>query len=243
MVVPENNRCPYQLSEDRDARGRTGDVVQCSPDGAGVPVSRMVIDKLWDQLHVHSLPPRSLLAVVEKLTLSEGGASYLFLTWKYILCHLRMIQEEDDMLTMCQVLSALVICAWKHLGTGNYEVKGTDRKVVSIMAYLTFRILFNCWTFNGKPQLLDKWHNSQRIHEPERAMWCAASTSVDAAALFGLLGERGNLKGPGLTTDLHLHHLNGEASGNSTGHRTTLGCLQTSPSQILCCFKSPLQTT
>ncbi|KAM8804050.1 uncharacterized protein V5649_006029 [Rhynchonycteris naso] len=105
----------------------------------------MVIDKLWDQLHAHSLPPRSLLVVVGKLTLSKVGASYLIPTWKYILRHLRMAQEEADMLAMCPLLSALVISAQKHLGTGNDEVKGTDRKVVSIMAYLTFRILFNHW--------------------------------------------------------------------------------------------------
>ncbi|KAM8802784.1 uncharacterized protein V5649_005170 [Rhynchonycteris naso] len=57
------------------------------------------------------------------------------------------------MLAMCQVLSALAISAQKHLGTRNDEVKGTDRKVVSIMAYLTLRILFNRWSFNGKPQV------------------------------------------------------------------------------------------
>ncbi|XP_066114810.1 3beta-hydroxysteroid dehydrogenase dhs-16-like isoform X2 [Saccopteryx bilineata] len=107
----------------------------------------MVIDKLWDQLHVHSLPPRSLLAVVKKLTLSEDGASYLLPTWTYVLHHLRMVQEEDDMLTVCQVLSALAISAQKHLGTGNHEVRGTGWKGVSIIAYLTFRILFNRWSF------------------------------------------------------------------------------------------------
>ncbi|KAB1254212.1 hypothetical protein Cadr_000029426 [Camelus dromedarius] len=112
----------------------------------------MVIVKLWDRLHLHDLPPRSLLVTVGKLSLGQGVAPYLGATWEHILCLLRMAQEEDDMLAICQALSGLVISTRKHLDLGSKddEVMDITPEAVSIKAYHTLRILFNHWSLKNK---------------------------------------------------------------------------------------------
>ncbi|KAB1254205.1 Maestro heat-like repeat-containing protein family member 1 [Camelus dromedarius] len=118
----------------------------------------MVIVKLWDRLHLHDLPPRSLLVTVGKLSLGQGVAPYLGATWEHILCLLRMAQEEDDMLAICQALSGLVISTRKHLDLGSKddEVMDITPEAVSIKAYHTLRILFNHWSLKNKNKVTEQ---------------------------------------------------------------------------------------
>nr|XP_045380313.1 maestro heat-like repeat-containing protein family member 1 isoform X3 [Camelus bactrianus] len=118
----------------------------------------MVIVKLWDRLHLHDLPPRSLLVTVGKLSLGQGVAPYLGATWEHILCLLRMAQEEDDMLALCQALSGLVISTRKHLDLGSKddEVMDITPEAVSIKAYHTLRILFNHWSLKNKNKVTEQ---------------------------------------------------------------------------------------
>ncbi|XP_016070691.1 PREDICTED: maestro heat-like repeat-containing protein family member 1 [Miniopterus natalensis] len=118
----------------------------------------MIIVKIWDRLRGYNLPPRSLLVAVGKLSLSQaiGSVSYIGSLWKYILRLLRMAQEEDDMLAICQVLYGLVISAQKHLGSWDDKVMGITQKEVSIKAYHTFRILFNRWSLKDKHKVTEQ---------------------------------------------------------------------------------------
>ncbi|XP_070350885.1 uncharacterized protein [Equus asinus] len=112
----------------------------------------MVIVKLWDRLHLHNMPPRSLLVAVGKLSSCQGTASHISATWEHILHLLRMIHEEDDMLVICHVLNGLVINARKHLdlGANDDEVMDITQEGVSIKAYNTFRVLFSHWSLKSK---------------------------------------------------------------------------------------------
>ncbi|XP_032205029.1 uncharacterized protein LOC116594149 isoform X1 [Mustela erminea] len=75
----------------------------------------IVIFKLWDRWH-NTLPPNCLLTAVGRLIHRQDAASYIGVTWEYILRLLRMAQTEDDMLALCHVLKGLVISARKHVG-------------------------------------------------------------------------------------------------------------------------------
>ncbi|XP_044082350.1 uncharacterized protein LOC122891025 [Neovison vison] len=107
----------------------------------------IVIFKLWDRWH-NTLPPNCLLTAVGRLIHRQDAASYVGVTWEYILRLLRMAQTEDDMLALCHVLKGLVISARKHvdLSTTDDEIMDITKEAASFKAYLTLRLLFNRWS-------------------------------------------------------------------------------------------------
>ncbi|XP_073932393.1 maestro heat-like repeat-containing protein family member 1 isoform X4 [Castor canadensis] len=118
----------------------------------------MVIIKLWDSSGARSLPPRSLLVAVGKLSLCPGTATYIGTTWEYILRLLRMAQEEEDMLAMCHALRGLVISARKHLDLDSKddEVMDITSEAVAVKAYHTLHVLFNRWPLKSKKKVTEQ---------------------------------------------------------------------------------------
>ncbi|XP_012587774.1 PREDICTED: maestro heat-like repeat-containing protein family member 1 [Condylura cristata] len=136
---------------------------------------RMIIEKLWDRVHLYNLPPRSLLVAIGKLSGCPGGrlpsleqgffshsppgtAHCIGTTWEHVLRLLRLAQEEEDMLAICQVLNGLVLSARKHLdlGASADEVMDITQEAVSIKAYHTLRVLFNRWPMKSKGKVAEQ---------------------------------------------------------------------------------------
>ncbi|XP_059041050.1 maestro heat-like repeat-containing protein family member 1 [Mustela lutreola] len=117
----------------------------------------MVIFKLWDRWH-NTLPPNCLLTAVGRLIHRQDAASYVGVTWEYILRLLRMAQTEDDMLALCHVLKGLVISARKHvdLSTTDDEIMDITKEAVSFKAYLTLRLLFNRWSLKTNNKVTEQ---------------------------------------------------------------------------------------
>ncbi|XP_074181332.1 maestro heat-like repeat-containing protein family member 1 [Rhinolophus sinicus] len=116
----------------------------------------MVIIRLWDKLDVQNVPPRSLLVAVGKLILCQGTASYIGVTWGYVL-HV-LAQEENDMLALCHVLYGLVISAQRllELGADDDEIMDITKEEVSIKAYHTFWVFFNRWSLKNKDKVTEQ---------------------------------------------------------------------------------------
>nr|XP_012634902.2 maestro heat-like repeat-containing protein family member 1 [Microcebus murinus] len=126
--------------------------------GLGSYCPAMIITKLWDKLHSHKLPPRSLLVAVGKLFQRPGTATYVGATWTFVLRLLRTTQEEEDMLALCQVLSGLATSVPKHLDIGSTgeQVMDITSNEVAIKAHLTLRVLFNRWPLETKSRVAEK---------------------------------------------------------------------------------------
>ncbi|XP_064140807.1 maestro heat-like repeat-containing protein family member 1 isoform X1 [Loxodonta africana] len=118
----------------------------------------MVTIKLWDKFHNFSLPPRSLLMAVGKLSFGQGVATYIGPTWEYILRLLRKAERENDMLAICQVLNGLAISARKHLDLRreNEEVMDISAESLSIKACQTLRVLFNRWPLKNNSKVTEQ---------------------------------------------------------------------------------------
>ncbi|XP_047596026.1 maestro heat-like repeat-containing protein family member 1 isoform X4 [Lutra lutra] len=117
----------------------------------------IVIFKLWDRWH-NTLPPNCLLTAVGRLIHRQDAASYVGVTWEYILRLLRMAQTEDDMLAICHVLKGLVISARKYvdLSTTDDEIMDITKEAVSFRAYLTLRLLFNRWSLKTNNKVTEQ---------------------------------------------------------------------------------------
>ncbi|KAM9674103.1 maestro heat-like repeat-containing protein family member 1 [Trichechus inunguis] len=118
----------------------------------------MVTIKLWDKFHKLSLPPRSLLMAVGKLSFGQGMATYIGSTWEYILRLLRKAEMENDMLAICQVLNGLAISARKHLNLRHESEEAMDisPESLSIKACQTLRVLFNRWPLKNNSKVTEQ---------------------------------------------------------------------------------------